>query len=139
MFEPPRCPHAECPMHSNPTPDFFIRRGYYRSTVKPYPIPRFQCRGCLRRFSRQTFQDDYRDKKPHLNVLVFQWLWSGFGYRHSARKLEITRRNLVNKARKIRRNMGKLDRSLLERAGAVDGEDPRRMPLPGPFDKFKAF
>ncbi len=79
MFEPPRCPYAACSMHTAPTPAFFIRRGYYRSKVKPHPIPRFQCRRCGRRFSRQTFRHDYRDKKPYLNEEVIKWLCSGVG------------------------------------------------------------
>lgn len=139
MFEPPRCPHVQCPMHSDPTPSFFIRRGYYRSSVKPHPIPRFQCRGCRRRFSRQTFRHDYRDKKPYLNAQVIEWICSGVGYRQSARMIRLTRRNLVNKARKIQRTMGALGTNLLERAGEVDRQAPRDTPLEIQFDEFETY
>ena len=139
MFEPPRCPQPKCPMHSAPSPDFYIKRGFYRSKVKAHPIPRFRCRECRRGFSRQTFRHDYRDKKPHLNVDVIKYLCSGVGYRQSARMLGLTRRNLENKARKIQRTMGALGTNLLERAGAIDRETPREAPVEIQFDEFETY
>ncbi len=139
MFEPPRCPYSECAMHAAPLRDFFIRRGSYRSSVKPHPVPRFQCRACLRRFSRQTFRHDYRDKKPHLNVSVIEYLCSGVGYRQTARMIALTRRNLVNKARKIQRTVGELDRNLLERAGELNCAAPGDTPLTLQFDEFETY
>lgn len=139
MFQPPRCPNAHCQMHLAPEPGFFIRRGSYRSSVKPHPIPRFRCRVCAKGFSRQTFRHDYRDRKPHLNVRVMEELCSGVGYRQSARIVGLTRRNFVNKARKIQRTAGKLDMNLLARAGEVDQASPREEPLRLQFDEFETY
>jgi len=139
MFEPPRCPHTQCPMHAAPAPSFYIRRGYYRSKSKAHPIPRYRCRECRRGFSRQTFRHDFQDKKPYLNVSVIKSLCSGVGYRQSARMLGLTRRNFVNKARKIQRTMGGLGTNLLERAGEVDLERPRGTPVRIQFDEFESY
>ena len=139
MFQPPRCPYEACAMHSAPTPDFYIRRGSYSSSVKSHPIPRFECRECRRRFSRQTFRHDYRDKKPHANVRIVELLCSGVGYRQSARIVGLTRRNLEQKARKIQRTVGALDTNLLECAGRADAASPRKAPLVVQFDEFETF
>ena len=139
MFTPPRCPNTSCPMHAAPDGNFFVRRGSYLNRIKGQQVPRFQCRKCLRRFSRQTFRHDSRDKKPHHNVSVIETLCSGVGYRQAARIIGLTRRNLVNKARKIQRNVRALDRNLLERAGAVDAASPRAKPLTVQFDEFETY
>ncbi|MEM7516446.1 MAG: hypothetical protein AAF368_05945 [Planctomycetota bacterium] len=139
MFTPPRCPNLACPMHAQPDAAFFVRRGFYRSGVKPHPIPRFQCRTCRKGFSRQTFRHDYRDKKPHLNVRVVEFMSSGVGYRQTARILRITRRNLLNKARKIQRTAQALDTNLLRRAGEVDRAAPRSQPLEIQFDEYETY
>lgn len=139
MFEPPRCPSEACPMHASPTPRFFIRRGFYRSSVKPHPIPRFSCRECGKGFSRQTFRHDYRDHKPYWNVAVVEWICSGVGYRQTARMIHLTRRNLVNKARKIQRTMSALNTNLLERAGQIDREKPKLTPFELQFDEFETY
>ena len=139
MFEPPRCPNEPCPMHAAPEGRFYIRRGYYHAQCRAHPVPRFQCRTCGRNFSRQTFRHDYRDIKPHLNARVVEWLCSGVGYRQSARMLGLTRRNLVNKARKIQRTMGALDRNLLERGGDLDRERPSAASFELQFDEFETY
>ena len=139
MFQPPCCPYEGCPMHTAPTEDFYIRRGTYRNMSKPHPVQRFECRECHRRFSRQTFRHDYRDKKPHLNVRVVESLCSGVGYRQTARILGLTRGSLERKARKIQRTVGALDTNLLERAGQLDTEAPRRAPLTLQFDEFETY
>ena len=125
MFLPPRCPFTGCPNHAQPEGRFYIRRGYYSTKSKSRPIPRFQCRGCGRRFSRQTFRHDYRDKKPHLNTPVIENLCSGVGLRQGARIVGLTRRNYAMKARKIERTGRALDTNLLVRAGEVDRAAPR--------------
>ena len=139
MFRPPRCPNGACKMHAQPEPDFFVRNGSYVSKVKAHRIPRFRCKTCRKGFSRQTFRHDYRDKKPYLNVAVYQSLCSGVGYRQSARHIDLTRRNFTNKARKIQRTVGALDANLLERAGAVEIERASPRPLDFQFDEFETY
>ena len=139
MFTPRRCPNSDCPMHASPEARFYIRRGFYSSGVKAHPVPRFRCRTCHRGFSRQTFRHDYRDKKPYLNVRVVELLCSGVGYRQTARIVRMTRRNLLNKARKIQRTVRNLDTNLLKRAGEVDQASPRQEPLRVQFDEFETY
>lgn len=139
MFEPPRCPNPGCAMHTEPEPDFYRPRGSYRSSVKAHPIPRFRCLHCLRSFSRQTFRHDYRDKKPHLNVRVVEFLCSGVGYRQTARMVRMTRNNLEAKARKIQRTMGDLDTNLITRAGDVDRRNPGEVDVDILFDEFETY
>jgi transposase-like protein len=139
MFSPPRCPNRDCPMHADPAPDFYIRKGFYSSGVKAQPVQRFRCRDCQRGFSRQTFRHDYRDKKPHLNVRIVEHLCSGVGYRQTARIVCMTRRNVLNKARKIQRTAKALDTNLLHRAGEVDRAAPSASPLRVQFDEFESY
>ncbi len=107
-------------MHAAPTPSFFVRRGYYKPMAKPHRVPRFKCRECNKGFSRQTFRQDYYDKKPHLNAKVIKCLSSGMSYRQSARMLSLTRSNFINKARKIQSTMDAPEIDLVKRAGKID-------------------
>ena len=113
MFTPPRCPYTDCIRHRRPgnTP-FFVRRGSYHAQCRSEPVPRFSCRSCYRRFSRQTFRSDYRDHKPHANAFVIALLTSGVGLRQSARVIGLSRQGLVAKFRKVARHLGRLDRNL---------------------------
>ena len=118
MFDPPRCPNLDCPRHRHPDGRFYWRKGSFRAQCRPWPVPRFQCRTCGRRFSRQTFRADYRDHKPHLNVQVFSRLCSGSGLRQTARELGLTKRNLELKFRKLGRHLAALHDNL---ADGIDG------------------
>ena len=139
MFQPPRCPHRDCPQHAAPGAHFYTRHGSYIAKIRPRPIPRFRCRTCQRSFSRQTFRHDYRDHKPHLNVRVIQELTSGVGYRQTARIVGLTRRNLINKARKIQRTAQLLDQNLLQSAGDLDRAHPSGRTLDIQFDEFETY
>jgi transposase-like protein len=112
MFEPPFCPNRACPRFRDPAGRFYVRRGAYRAKCRREPVPRFRCKTCARWFSRQTFRGDYRDHKPALNMAVLTHLCSGVGLRHTARMVGLTRRNLVNKARKLARVGVAADRNL---------------------------
>jgi len=90
MFEPPRCPNPECSAHTRPVGCFWFRNGTYRCLCRPNPVPRFRCRLCQKRFSRQTFRADYRDHKPHLNAEVLSRLVSGTGLRQTAREVGLS-------------------------------------------------
>jgi transposase-like protein len=103
MYEPPFCPNEGCPRQRDPGGRFYVRRGTYRVLCRRQPVPRFRCKTCSRGFSRQTFRADYRDHRPELNLEVVSNLCSGVGFRQTAWLLGITRRNLVNKARKLAR------------------------------------
>lgn len=112
-FVPPRCPNRRCRAHRGPRGDFYRRIGSYQPRCRTEPIPRFKCRVCRRGFSRQTFRQDYRDKHPHKNELLFNLLTSGVGLRQSARLLLLDSHSAQKKFRKVARHMRMLNRSLL--------------------------
>ena len=112
-FHPPRCPKPACVMFENPVPGFYKRNGWYRVKNRPAPVQRFKCRACRRGFSRQTFRVDFRDHKPHLNVLVFSHTAGGVGMRQIARLVLLTRKNLTNKWHKLGRHLGLQHENLL--------------------------
>ncbi len=114
MFIPPRCPYPVCPRHKTPKARFFLFHGHYSTNCRGR-VPRFRCRTCLRTFSRQTFRHDYYDKKPQLNAEVFDRLIASGGLRETAFRVQMTRKNLEAKMRKIARTLGLLHRNMLER------------------------
>jgi transposase-like protein len=117
VFCPPRCPNSGCPAHhieTLGTTDFYIHKGSYHPKCRSRPVPRFKCKVCSRGFSRQTFRQDYCDNKPHLNAKLFELLASGLGLRQSGRILELSRRCVELKARKMARHLGNLDHNLLD-------------------------
>ena len=139
MFEPPRCPYVTCPRHTDPDGRFFTRRGFYRAACRSHPVPRFRCKTCQRSFSRQTFRADFRDRKPHLNTKVIQYLCSGVGFRQSARMVGLTRNSLEAKARKISRNARRLDLNLKGRAAAQTHRSPGPDTQEIHFDEFETY
>jgi transposase-like protein len=82
-FIPPECPYPACPK----SPFLYRRRGYYKRLCGPERIPRFQCLTCGRRFSSQTFRNDYRHHKPGLNLGIVDQLISKVSQRQIARNL----------------------------------------------------
>ncbi|MCI0372753.1 MAG: hypothetical protein L0214_15580, partial [candidate division NC10 bacterium] len=89
-FDPERCPWRSCPRHANPTPRFFVRYGSYRSRSSSFRIPRFRCRTCRRTFSSQTFQLEYRLRKPWVDGWLLRDFVSGVSLRQSARTLGLS-------------------------------------------------
>ena len=105
MFEPPCCPYVDCRNHTAPEGRFYVRHGDYKPLCRPWPVPRFRCRECLRTFSRQTFRADYRDHRPDLNARLYDYLTSGVGLRQAARKLGLSLTCTHQKFRKIARHL----------------------------------
>ena len=89
-FTPERCPWRSCPRHAQPSPGFFVRYGSYRPRCSPFRIPRFRCRTCGRTFSYQTFQLEYRLRKPWVNEWLLRDFVSGVSLRQSARTLGLS-------------------------------------------------
>ncbi len=117
MFKPLRCPRSTCPAHKierYPDEKFFIRKGYYRPKCRAHPVPRFKCKKCSLGFSRQTFRQDYRDHKPHLNARLLELLAHGLGLRQSAMILKMSRRCTEMKARKLSKHLRDLNRNMLD-------------------------
>ncbi|MBX3464310.1 MAG: hypothetical protein KF830_14155 [Planctomycetes bacterium] len=112
-FVPSHCPQRSCAAFRDPPKRFFRRAGSYQPQCRAEPIPRFVCKVCERGFSRQTFRLDYRDKRPHANVPLFQLLTSGVGLRQSARLVRLDVHAVQKKFRKLGRHMRMLNRNLL--------------------------
>jgi len=110
-FEPPRCPFAGCPAFANP-PRRFPRWGWFRVKCRKAPERRYRCPSCRRTFSRQTFRQNYRDRRPETNVLLFELLTGGMGLRQSARMLGLSCSGVQHKMRKIAATCGGLHRNL---------------------------
>ena len=114
-FQPPRCPNPACPQHASPEPRFFCRHGSYRPRCRTEPVPRFRCKTCRRRFSRQTFRHDYRDRRPECNEPLFRLLTSGVGLRQSADILGLGVQSTQKKFEKLARTCGLLHANLSRR------------------------
>jgi hypothetical protein len=66
-----------------------VRYGSYRAECQPFRIPRFRCKACRRTFSFQTFQVEYRLRKPWIDAAALRDLVSGVSLRQSARTLGV--------------------------------------------------
>ena len=119
MFEPPFCPHLECPTHHSPGDNFYTLCGTYSPKCRTAPVQRFRCRNCQRTFSVQTFRADYYDRKPELNAPVMALLASGVGFRQTARLVGLARSSLEAKARKMSCEARDVDAHLRQRSGAL--------------------
>ncbi|HYV86251.1 MAG TPA: hypothetical protein VFB49_10085 [Patescibacteria group bacterium] len=62
-------------------------------------MPRYRCRSCGRRFSRQSFRADWRQKKPYLNATLLHLMVSCVGQRQAARALRVARRTIERRTR----------------------------------------
>ncbi len=117
-FEPPFCPTIAGERPTEPRPRFFTRHGFYQPRCREESVERFRCRTCLRTFSRQTFRQDYRDRRPEVNERLFENLVSGIGYRQSARLLKLGVGAVQWKARKLARYAGQLHANLCRKLPA---------------------
>ena len=103
QFVPPRCPNVSCEKHTQPTPHFFIRRGYFWPSCRPRPVQRYLCKSCKQSSSRQTFRHDHGDQRPECNALFWTLLVSGVGLRQLGRVLGLNIRSVQKKKRKMAR------------------------------------
>jgi len=111
-FDPPFCPSAACERHREPGVRFYKRHGFFLAACRETPTPRFLCRGCGRSFSSQTFRQDYRDRRPEVNLPLTERLVSSTGYRQLARTLGIGVSAVQKKARKLALHAGLLHQNL---------------------------
>ncbi len=113
MFVPPCCPRVECPMHTAPEPGFFQRDGSYEVSCRSQLVPRFRCKHCGKRFSRQTFRLDCHARKPWLEPQIFERLCSGTGLRRIAQCLGVSRSTVERKFHKLGEQLRKLHENTL--------------------------
>jgi len=111
-FDPPFCPNTSCQRHLEPGGTFFKRHGFFVAACRRTPTPRFLCRSCGQTFSSQTFRQDYRDRRPEVNLPLSERLVSSTGYRQLARTLRMAVSAVQRKARKLARHAGLLHQNL---------------------------
>jgi len=89
-FGPPFCPWEDCPDHLFEGRGYRAKRdGSYRRKCDPKRrVPRFVCRTCGRRFSRQSFATTYNMKRPELLAPVAGMLVACAAHRQIARHLD---------------------------------------------------
>lgn len=115
-FQPPFCPLASCPSSAPGSAFLWRRSGVYRRACDGRIVPRFLCRSCGRRFSRQTFRLDYREQKPHLDSLVLHCLVSKVTHRQTARVLKVDRKTIHRRLHRFAPALHDLHRGVLRRA-----------------------
>jgi hypothetical protein len=76
---------------------FYIKKGYFITKWNHQPVPRYVCRRCGRYFSSHTFRSTWRQKKPYLNHVLFEWYASATTQRRIARVLKINRKTVSRK------------------------------------------
>ncbi len=119
-FEPRYCPNPDCAHHRR-APFPWRRRGFFRRKLDGRLVQRFQCLGCYRRFSTQTFRLDYRLKKPALTARVFEHLVAKTTLRQAARALETTRRTVEHRLLLLGRHCEEFHLERLRRARTRGG------------------
>ncbi len=114
-FVPPRCPRITCSNHVHPRADFFAHHGSYRVACRDHAIPRYRCKDCSKRFSYQTFRQDYRDQRPELNAILFERYTGGQSLRRACKEMRIGIHAGQKKFRKLGRHAGFLHENLLQK------------------------
>jgi transposase-like protein len=95
-FQPGFCP---CQSQDCGTSHSFQyqRRGTFTRACDGRKVQRFQCKGCKRTFSTQTFRVDYRLRRPALDGPIFCDLVSKVTQRQITRKLFCNRRTVARR------------------------------------------
>lgn len=74
-----------------------VRNGYFFRKSDRVLVKRFRCSDCGKSFSEATNSECYRQKKRHLNEIIFRLLCGGYSQRRAAFDLEINRKTIVRK------------------------------------------
>lgn len=98
-FSPPFCPSDECLDRDPDHPFLWHRRGSYRRKCDGLVVPRFTCRTCGSRFSRQTFRFNYRWRRPTLHLELFKDFISKVTLRQAARNTGAARATVTSRMR----------------------------------------
>jgi transposase-like protein len=101
---PPFCPHAGCDFHNRPAGWRFKRKGYFHRQRRPRKVQRYQCSGCGRTFSSQTFSTTYRLKRPALLRRLFFGTVACSGNRQIARELGVAHSTVQRQIERLGRH-----------------------------------
>lgn len=81
------CPHCK-------SDKFIIKRGTYRRLSDQKKVQRFYCKNCLKGFSSQTHSYDYRQRKRHINQMIFRLFSKGTSERGIAEVLGVNKKTV---------------------------------------------
>ena len=115
-FSPPFCPNKACSFNKSPISRFAWSHGRYHSASLNRWVPRFLCSGCRRTFSQTTFRFSYRQKKPGVDASLMNLMCNGVSLRGAARLLDINRKTVFRKLRRIARHSRRLHQARLASA-----------------------
>lgn len=87
---------ATCPASRSVKCRITVHGFYFRRRDQKF-VRRFRCLTCKKSFSDATSSLNYRQKKTHLNAIVFRLLCSGVSQRRCARIQAINRKTVVRK------------------------------------------
>jgi Transposase and inactivated derivatives len=84
--------------------DRIAKKGTYRKrSTRAAKVQRFLCKRCRKSYSTQTGRMSYREKKPHVNQLIYRFLCSGVSQARIAANLGLTRVTVARKIIKLAR------------------------------------
>ena len=96
------CPNRHCFFFNvKRIAGMFIKKGNYRRKCDGKLVQRYGCKGCVKTFSAQTFHKNYRLHKPELSAPLSLLLVSGVSQRRAARNLQINRKTVASRVRKL--------------------------------------
>jgi transposase-like protein len=127
LFQPPFCPHADCPTSTEGAPFRFHRHGRYRPACDGAWIQRFRCLVCERAFGTQTFKSNYRYRIPFLHHLLIPALCSKVTRRQAARIFEVNQKTVERRFVRMAEVSADFHRAQLQ------GRGVRGVPLSGPL------
>ena len=78
------------------------KSGFFaRKTTNKKRVQRYKCNMCNKSFSTQTFEWTYRERKSRLNQQIFRDIVCGMSQRRIALRLNINRKTVANKLKRI--------------------------------------
>jgi transposase-like protein len=91
-FQKLGCPNSQCQNTLS-----FKKDGYYFRRNDSRSVQRYQCLCCLKKFSRSTYQFEYRQHKRRVNHPLLKLLVSGVSQRRAALFLNINKNTVARK------------------------------------------
>ncbi|MCZ0933285.1 MAG: hypothetical protein OXJ52_09065 [Oligoflexia bacterium] len=88
-----KCP--KCQFHS------IIKKGKIKTRKRGKKIQRFQCKNCKTLFTKRNFLNEYREKRPDLNLKIKQLYVEGMTLRGIARYLKCDYKTALRKFKKL--------------------------------------
>lgn len=123
------CPHCQASEQSIVKDGFFARHTGHKKRIQ-----RYRCRACKRKFSSQTEDLTYRERKPHLTQSVMRLLMEGLSQRACARSLNCQPSTVASKLSRL----GRRAQLHLERREIGDGStNPSEKTIV--FDEMETF